>query len=63
MVKFILAKITNGKPMLFFNAALGEWMLTPAEATKMHKLVANDYFDAMRHQKGVKILPIMVDRR
>lgn len=63
MTKFMIAKALKNEPMLFLNTALGEWMLTPREATKMHRLTAKELFDELREQGGIKILPVMVDRR
>ena len=63
MTKFILAKVPKNKPMMFYNVALGEWMLTSAEATKMHRLVAKELFEELRDHGSIKIFPVMVDRR
>ena len=63
MTKFILARAPKNEPMMFYNAALGEWMLTPSEATRMHQLVAKELFEELRDHGSIKIFPVMVDRR
>lgn len=63
MTKFILVRAPKNEPMMFYNAALGEWMLTSTAATRMHRIVAKDLFEDLRDHGSIKIFPVMVDRR